>query len=139
MYENVIATPFLQDLVREQDKSYVSNLFKLKKFPKNHILFYQGDEGNEMYIVKSGSLKICRINDGKEIIFGHQFPGESIGELEALHHNNIRLASVVALETTVLWEIKKPNLEILISMYPEILRKAFYVVSERLAQADRSL
>lgn len=139
MYKNVVESPFLQDLVSIDDQKYVCSLFIERKYPKGHILFYQGDEGNEMYIVKSGSLKICRINEGKEIIFGHQFPGETIGELEALHHNNARLASVITLETSVLWMIKKKELEMLVSKYPGILRKAFYVVSERLAQADRKL
>jgi CRP/FNR family cyclic AMP-dependent transcriptional regulator len=84
-------------------------------------------------------LKIYREDDSKEIIFGHQFPGQTIGELEVIHYDNHRLASVAAIENSVLWIIKKPDLEELIKIYPQILRKLFFVVSERLQQADRKL
>ncbi len=92
-----------------------------------------------MYLIKSGTLKIFREAEGKELILGHQFPGETIGELEVIHANNQRLASVSALEKSVLWMIRKPDLEALLELYPQLLRKLFYVVSERLDQADRKL
>ncbi|KGE16890.1 hypothetical protein PWYN_19630 [Paenibacillus wynnii] len=93
----------------------------------------------QMYVIKSGSLKIFRQSEGKELILGHQFPGETIGELEVVHAKNERLASVATLEKSILWVIRKPELDKLIDLYPKILRKLFYVVSERLDQADRKL
>jgi CRP/FNR family transcriptional regulator len=72
-------------------------------------------------------------------VVGHQFPGESVGELEIIHYNSHRLASVSALEDSLLWAIRKPNLEDLITKYPIIMRKLFYNISERLSQADRKI
>lgn len=121
------------------DIDFVLSKFIERRFPKNQVIFFQGDQGNEMYIIKSGLLKIYREDDTKEIIFGHQFPGQMIGELEVIHCENHRLASVAAIENTTVWMIKKADLEDLITLYPQILRKIFYVVSERLQQADRKL
>ncbi|WP_289143049.1 Crp/Fnr family transcriptional regulator [uncultured Brevibacillus sp.] len=121
------------------DTEYVASLFIERKFQKNQVIFFQNDPGDEMYIIKSGVLKIFREDDSKQIIFGHQFPGETIGELECIHHDNRRLASVAAIENSTAWMIRKAALEELIKTYPDILRKLFYVVSERLAQADRKL
>jgi CRP/FNR family cyclic AMP-dependent transcriptional regulator len=98
-----------------------------------------GDPGLEMYIIKSGALKIYRQDDGREIILGHQFPGETNGELELLHQDNRRLASVAAIQPTSMWVIRKPELEELMQVYPQIMRKLFNVVSERLQQANRKI
>lgn len=138
MYESVLHTSLFRG-IHIQDPEYIESLFAEQPFSRNQVIFRQGQAGNGMYIIKSGSLKIYSESDSKEIVFGHQFPGETIGELEAIHYDNTRLASVAALEDSVLWVIAKEDLDILIALYPEILRKAFYVMCERLQQADRKL
>lgn len=135
---SVLETPFFSG-IDDLDKAFILSKITERRFPKNQIIFYQGDPGLEMYIVKSGALKIFIQEDGKEIVVGHQFPGETIGELEVVHYNNRRLASVAAIESTDLWVTKKANLEDIIHRYPIILRRLFYIVSERLAQADRKI
>lgn len=66
-------------------------------------------------------------------------PGEVVGELEMFHYDNRRSASVATLEPSVLWMIKRNELLELAKLYPEILRKTIYILSERLIQADRKL
>ncbi len=138
MIRSVLDTAFFQD-IEIKDEIFVLSKFRQVRYRKNQIVFNQGDPGHDMYIVKSGALKIYREDDRREIIFGHQFPGETIGELEVIHYDNRRLASVATIEDSVLWAINKSDLEELIKVYPIILRKLFYVVSERLRQADRKL
>ncbi|OMD44026.1 Crp/Fnr family transcriptional regulator [Paenibacillus sp. RS8] len=138
MFNSVLDTPLFKD-IDIHDVEFVLSKFTERRYPKDHILFLQGSPGMEMFLIASGALRIYTESDDKELILGHQFPGESIGELEVLHHNNLRLASVATLEPSVLWMIRKPDLETLIDLYPQILRKLFYVVSERLDQADRKL
>lgn len=121
------------------DPDLVQSMFIERRYSKGQVLFWQGDPGLHMYIIQSGSLKIFRQAEGKELILGHQFPGETIGELEAVHNSNLRLASAATLEKTVLWAIHKPDLENLILLYPQVLRNLFYVIGERLGQADRKL
>lgn len=137
MFQSILDTPLFQD-INVTDQEYVLSKFAERFYHKDRILFLQGDPGLEMFVIKSGSLKIFRESEGKEFILGHQFPGESIGELEAVYSSS-RLASVATLEKTVLWTIHKSDLEDLMDHYPQILRKLFYVVSERLDQADRKL
>lgn len=139
MFDSVVDTPFFKDLIHEKDRELVESKFVLRSYPKGQILYLHGDEGHEMYIIKSGALKIYRQDDCREIIFGHQFPGEAIGELEMFHHDNRRTASVAAIEQTTLWVIKRQNLDELVRMYPDIMRKTIYILSERLTQADRKL
>ncbi len=125
--------------IPQLDEHYVISKFTEKKFIKNQVVFSQGEPGLEMYVVKSGSLQIYLQENDKVIIVGHQFPGESIGELEVVHYNNHRLASVSAYEDSILWMIRKPELEDLIIRYPMIMHKLFFNISERLAQANRKI
>lgn len=138
MYNNVLHTPFFEG-IDVHDELYVLSRFSSLTLRKDQALFYQGDIANEMYIVKNGTLQIFRQEDERIIVLGHQFPGQPIGELEAVHYNKRRLASVSALETTRLWKIEIKALEELISLYPEILRRILYIVSDRLSQADRKI
>lgn len=139
MYNSVADTPFFKELIDEKDRAYIESKFTIRSYPKGHILYFHGEEGHEMFIIKSGALKIYRHDDNREIIFGHQFPGEAIGELELFHHDNQRTASVATIEPTKLWMIKRHDMEEIVKRYPEILRKVIYILSERLTQADRKL
>lgn len=138
MYLSVLDTPFLQDIATEHRK-LAESMFVERQYPKGQVIFFQGDEGNEMYIVKSGALKIYRQDENREIILGHQFPGEPVGELEAFHYDNRRAASAASIEKTVLWMIKKQDILELAKLCPEMMRKTIYVLGERLAQANRKL
>lgn len=138
MFDSILNTSLFAD-IEITEPELVLSMFTERHYTKDSIVFWQGDPGLDMYVIKSGSLMIFRQLDGKELILGHQFPGECIGELEAIHTNNTRLASVAAIEQTILWKICKSDLEKLLTLYPQILRKLFYVVSERLDQADRKL
>jgi CRP/FNR family cyclic AMP-dependent transcriptional regulator len=139
-YISVLDTPFFKDiLVEAEEKANVKAQFQLRSYPKGQILYLHGDEGNEMFIIKSGALKIYRQDDAHEIVFGHQFPGEAVGELELFHHDNTRTASVATIEKTSLWVIKRVAMDELVKRYPQIYRKVIYILSERLCQADRKL
>lgn len=139
MYSSVIDTSFFKNVVGSADTDYVSGMFVERHYPRGSVLFQQGDDAHEMYIIKSGALKIYRQDEGREIILGHQFPGEAIGELEVFHYDSRRLASVAAIEKTTLWMIRKTDLDKLVQKYPELIRKALFIVSERLSQANRKI
>ncbi|MFC5530790.1 Crp/Fnr family transcriptional regulator [Cohnella yongneupensis] len=139
MYSSVLDTPFFKGLIDVADYEQVKGLFSERHYPKGSIVFQQGDEGREMYVIQSGALKIYRQDQGREIILGHQFPGETIGELEVFHYDSRRLASVAAIEKTSLWMIRKADMDALANKYPDLLRKVLFIVSERLNQANRKI
>jgi CRP/FNR family transcriptional regulator, cyclic AMP receptor protein len=138
MIESIFHTPFFSD-IPDIDEDFVLSRFVERHYEKNTVVFQQGDIANEMFIVKSGPLKIYIEEEERVIVVGHQFPGETVGELEVVHYDNHRLATVAAMGKSTLWAIRKPDLESLLNMYPSLLRKLFFVVSERLTQADRKI
>ncbi|WP_411343312.1 Crp/Fnr family transcriptional regulator [Paenibacillus sp. WLX1005] len=139
MYFSVADTSFFLNIVKPSNRQDIESKFVLKKYPRGQILYEYGDQGDTMYIVKSGSLKIYRTDDQYEIVLGHQFPGEAVGELELFHHNPMRTASVATLEPSELWMIRRSDMNILVTQYPELMRKVIYILSERLTQADRKI
>lgn len=139
MYQSITDTPFFQHILLPKDVSAVKSAAQLQLYEKGSALYFEGDKGKEMFLVKSGSLKIFRQHSGQEIILGHQFPGEAIGELETFHYHNQRTASVAALEPTEVWMLPGDFMQELAEKYPAFYKKTIYILSERLAQTNRLL
>ncbi|WP_339831809.1 Crp/Fnr family transcriptional regulator [Paenibacillus sp. FSL R7-0272] len=139
MYQSVVDSPFFKDIIKEEERTWIESKFLLRKYPKNQVLYFQNDPGHTMYVIQTGILKIFRQEDHQEIVLGHQFPGEVIGELELFHHDNLRTASVAAFDEVSVWEIRREQMDEIVRIYPDLMRKVIYILSERLIQADRKI
>ena len=93
---------------------------KIIHLEKGRVLYHKGEECDTMFVLRSG--KICLYLD-----YGtpHQFalavlssPGSSLGEMGLLEHEK-RNSTAVALEDSVLVEIKSDNFETFLSRYPQ--------------------
>jgi cAMP-binding proteins - catabolite gene activator and regulatory subunit of cAMP-dependent protein kinases len=75
-YKFLNEVSIFEDLA-DQDLEKLSKIMVTKHFSKGEMLFMEGDEGNSMYIIKSGKVKILNISeDGKEKIFSILSEGE---------------------------------------------------------------
>ena len=63
----------------------LTSLFRTKSFGPNETIFVQGDEGQGLYLIRSGRIKICT-NDrqGNELIFTYLSSGDILGEIAIL-------------------------------------------------------
>src|SRR5438876_7889300 len=53
-----------------------------RRFPKNAVLINEGEQGDSLFIVLSGRLKVYASNEaGKEIVIDFHGPGECVGEM----------------------------------------------------------
>lgn len=73
---------------------------------EGHVIIRQGDEGDNFYIVDSGSFEIDVKVGGEEKIVGNVSRGQSFGEL-ALMYSAPRAATVKALEQSRLWAVDR--------------------------------
>ena len=70
----------------------------LVKLPRGDAMYRQGEEGDSMMVVLSGSLKITNVTaDGKEVVLGFLKSGALIGEIAAIDGRE-RAANVIAME-----------------------------------------
>ena len=94
-------------------------------FRKNTVLMSEGETGESMYVVRSGSIKIfVSDEDGHEIVLYIEGPGSYIGEISLLD-DGPRTASAVTLEKTEVLEISKSGFLACINQNPEI---AFLII-----------
>ncbi len=55
-----------------------------KEFPKGTILFKEGDEGKEMYLINSGEVKLSRKTTQGDVVLAKLGFGEFFGEMSVI-------------------------------------------------------
>lgn len=73
--------------------------FTTKDFAANETLFLQGDSGDFIYIIISGTVEISKKTDTKNDVVARMSSGDIIGEM-ALLSDEPRCASAIATEPT---------------------------------------
>lgn len=72
------------------------------------VVFKEGDTGSHMYIIRSGSVKISRKVDDKEIVLTILQAGDFFGEM-ALISNTVRTATATVVTTASLLVLNRSN------------------------------
>jgi len=104
----------------DEDIAYLTERAATRVYPKGAIIVNEGDEGNSLFLIQSGSVKAYLSDDkGKEVILSTQGPGEYFGEL-ALFDEAPRSASVAALEPCKAMIVSKTQLREAILARPQI-------------------
>jgi CRP-like cAMP-binding protein len=57
-----------------------------RQFPKGHSLIEQGEETNNVFVIKSGVVKVSIADQDKEFILEFMGEGEVLGDLEAIRN-----------------------------------------------------
>jgi len=104
-------------------------------FKKNAIVMTEGDVGESMYVIKSGSVKVfVSDTDGKELILYHQDTGSVVGDI-ALLDDAPRSASVTAMESTTALMISKQRFLDLLREHPDLSIGVIRSLTQRLREA----
>jgi len=109
----------------------------------SETIFYEGDEGNELFIVKSGTVFSSVIMPNGSIRKIAQFRiGDFFGEM-AMFENAPRSATCYTAEKVSLYKLHKNDFFILIKKHPETAIKLMYrilnVITERLQERSEFL
>lgn len=130
------------DLFADMDEQSLELLLKQSrklKFRKNTILMSEGETGESLFIVKSGSIKIYVSDEqGGEMTLFVEGPGSYIGEISLLD-DAPRTASAVALEDTEVLVISKSLFYECIAHNPDIAFRLIRIVTQRLRKATDDL
>jgi CRP/FNR family transcriptional regulator len=105
-------------------------------------LFEAGSVGNEMYIIRSGRIKVYRVYDGDEITFAEFREGDAFGEMSLIDEYP-RSASAAALEDCVLLSLSRPTFKNLLEKDSQtgvkLLMAIAEVFSKRMRKTDKLL
>lgn len=100
-------------------------------FEAGAIIFSEGEPGNEMYLIKSGRVKVIRSEKTGTKVLSILGAGSLFGEM-ALIEAKPRSATVVAMEKTDVLILTFSDLEQIISGKPEFLFKLIRVLCKRI-------
>jgi len=120
--------PLGQDLLRQIAATGV-----IRQFPKNTVLINEGDQGDSLFIVLTGRVKVYASNAaGKEVVIAFHGPGEYVGEMSL--DGAPRSASVMTAEPSTCAVVSRAQFREFILAHPDF---ALHLV-EKLIQRVRS-
>ena len=94
------------------------------------VLFNEGDKGSDMYVVRSGSVRVFIKSGGKEKTLAILGPGEFVGEMSLLT-GQPRTATAIVLEDAELLVVGARVLEEMIVQNTEIALRLIRKLARR--------
>ncbi|SCW61352.1 CRP/FNR family transcriptional regulator, anaerobic regulatory protein [Paenibacillus tianmuensis] len=130
--------PLFQDMSVAELETIVP-LFVERKFKKGNILFFEGDVGEEFYLIHSGVVKIYRIDNSKEIILSLFREGDFFGEMSLVQKGLKRSATAETLEACSLYTLMRSDFQQFMERSPKLCLKLMEVAMERLRKANEKI
>lgn len=108
---------------------------KTIKLQPNEILLREGENSTAMYLVQSGQLVVTKKRGKDDIVLGHIYSKELVGEISFLDKEP-RSATVQAITECELIEIPQETFEKIFAIQPKWLEILYMTLAERLRKAD---
>ena len=129
----------LFESLRKRDISLLLNIIHGRNYLSGEYIFYQGDPGIGLYVIREGEVQISRSGtNGMEINLATFKKGDFFGEL-ALVDGEKRSASAIAKTDVKAVVIFKPDLDEFIEKYPKKGIKILKGISNIIARRLRTL
>ncbi|MFZ4534806.1 Crp/Fnr family transcriptional regulator [Propionivibrio sp.] len=92
----------------------------IRSYPKNAVILNEGDEGDSVYFVLAGKVKIFLSNDqGREVVIGQFGPGDYFGEM--LLEPGSRSASVMTLDASRFAVVRLEEFREFLKTHPDFM------------------
>ena len=103
-------------------------------FPDGEIIAHEGEQGDAMFVIVSGDVRVCITKDGREVEATRRGPGEYVGELSVINREP-RIATLIAHGDVRALCIDQKSFEGLIRERPDVSLVIIQVLSKRLKEA----
>ena len=98
---------------------------------KDQVIFREGDPGEAVYLVESGSIGIFKTVEGEEIQLATMKEGELFGEM-AINDGSDRMAHAVALEDSVIVTLPRAGLEAMLAKQEPLVKTLIQILADNL-------
>lgn len=102
-----------------------------RTYPKDTMIFSEGQPGDELYIIQKGAVKIVKIVDNNEVLLAVLKQGDIFGEM-ALLESKPRSANAIAYEDCTVLAVNKENFERMVGTQPQIISRLTQLLAERI-------
>lgn len=121
------------------DLQRIAELAVPREFEPGQVVFREGDSSDTCYIVRSGRARAVREHsDGRVITLATFGPGDIFGEL-AMFEDELRSATVEAVEPTTAVAVLGPDMRRLMSEHPGIATRLVIALGRRLRESNERL
>jgi CRP-like cAMP-binding protein len=104
----------------------LSDRLRERRLRRGQVLFHEGDEGEEMFLVRDGAILVSKAVTGKvEQVLARFGPGDFFGEM-SLFDRSPRSATIQAETDAVLLALDRDNLNGLIQVNPRAAAAFFH-------------
>lgn len=118
--------PYIDGVHVDDESNQFSRIYK-----PDTMIFSESEPGDEMYIIQSGSVKITKIINDKEVMLAMLKPSDIFGEM-ALIENKPRSASAIAHKDTKLMVVNRNNFEKMAETQPQLITRLMELLSNRI-------
>jgi len=137
--ESVIRTAPLFSALNDEEAASLRASMTQVKVSKGHTLFKEGDEGDRLYVVLEGKLKLGTTSiDGRENLLSILGPGEMFGEL-SLFDPEPRTATATAVTDAKLLALAHDQVIGLVTRHPQASLELLRRLAQRLRKSNEIL
>lgn len=123
--------------LNDQHLSEITELCSICDYSKGESIFFEGEEGDELYLVISGVVQVYQDNQSRDVILSIFREGDFFGEMALLQNEKVRSASARTIEKSTLCILKKRHFIPLVKSKPEILIGILETTLDRLRDANK--
>lgn len=105
---------------------------ELMEIPVGAAFINQGDQTSDVFFIVAGKVEV-RVN-GK--VVANRFPGDLVGEMAVIEPTQPRAASVIPVETTVLFKVSEAEFSEAAEQFPDVWRRIAAMLARRLAERN---
>jgi CRP-like cAMP-binding protein len=121
------------------DLERIARLAVPRRFEPGQVVFREGDASDTCYIVRDGHARAVREHgDGRIITLATFGSGDIFGEL-ALFEDELRSATVEAIEETSVVAVLGPDMRRLMAEHPQIATRLVIALGRRLRETNERL
>jgi CRP/FNR family cyclic AMP-dependent transcriptional regulator len=139
MSEHILSSINIFSDLSDNELEKLQKVFKPRNYLKNSMIILEEEYGDLVFVVKTGTIKITRVNDeGKEVILALLGPGEIFGEL-AILDGEARSANALAQENCQLLAINKEDFLDILKHNFSISYSLMCELAKRLRKSDQQI
>jgi CRP/FNR family cyclic AMP-dependent transcriptional regulator len=136
--ELLARVPVFATLV-QSDLERIAELVVPRRFEPGQVVFREGDASDTCYVVREGHARAVREHgDGRTITLATFGPGDIFGEL-AMFEDELRSATVEAIEPTDVVAVLGPDMRRLMTEHPGISMRLVIALGRRLRETNERL
>lgn len=128
----IISSNLLFNGLPESQLVEIASICVTKRFDRDQVIFFEGDEATGFYLTVSGKIKIFKMSlEGKEQILHIFGPGEPFGEVPVFHGDPFPANAVTLTKSVILFFPKKEFTD-LVTATPSLALNMLAMLSLRL-------